>query len=87
MALPPELAPIAADPASSAILLDFDGTLAEIVSRPQLTAPAPGAAEAVAELAGVLLAPDKLSAAGIGPSRKRFLDAVRRVSPALPQAA
>ena len=40
--------------------------------------------DALAELAGVLLAPEKLSAAGIGPSRKRFLDAVRRVNPELP---
>jgi predicted Zn-dependent peptidase len=44
-------------------------------------------AKELAEIAQVVLAPDKLSAAGIGPSRKRFLDAVRRVSPALPQAA
>jgi predicted Zn-dependent peptidase len=39
--------------------------------------------EAVAELAGVLLSPDKLSAAGIGPREDRFLKAVERVSPAL----
>jgi predicted Zn-dependent peptidase len=39
--------------------------------------------DAVAELAGVLLAPEKLSAAGIGPSEERFRDAVRRVEPAL----
>jgi trehalose 6-phosphate phosphatase len=52
VALPPEMAPVAADPASSAVLLDFDGTLAEIVPRPELAAPAAGAAEAVAELAG-----------------------------------
>jgi predicted Zn-dependent peptidase len=45
-------------------------------------------AEAVAELAGVLLAPDKLSAAGIGPREERFLAAVERVNPALlPRAA
>jgi predicted Zn-dependent peptidase len=35
--------------------------------------------DAVAELAGVLLAPEKLSAAGIGPSEERFREAVRGV--------
>jgi predicted Zn-dependent peptidase len=44
-------------------------------------------AESVAELAGVLLTPDRLSAAGIGPSEERFLGAVERVSPALTAAA
>jgi predicted Zn-dependent peptidase len=39
--------------------------------------------EAVAELAGVLLSPERLSAAGIGPREDRFLRAVERVSPAL----
>ena len=39
--------------------------------------------DAVAELAGVLLAPDKLSAAGIGPGEERFREAVRRVKPEL----
>ncbi len=39
--------------------------------------------DAVAELAGVLLAPEKLSAAGIGPGEERFRDAVRRVKPEL----
>ena len=39
--------------------------------------------DAVAELAEVLLAPEKLSAAGIGPSEERFRDAVRRVKPEL----
>src|SRR6266536_649985 len=43
--------------------------------------------EALAELAGVLLAPEKLSAAGIGPSEKRFLAAVERVNPELAKAA
>ena len=43
--------------------------------------------EALAELAGVLLAPEKLSAAGIGPVEDRFLDAVERVNPALARAA
>jgi predicted Zn-dependent peptidase len=36
--------------------------------------------ESLAELAAVLLAPDRLSAAGIGPSEERFLDAVERVN-------
>jgi predicted Zn-dependent peptidase len=43
--------------------------------------------EAVAELAGVLLAPEKLSAAGIGPSEERFRDAVRRITAELPARA
>ena len=53
-------------------------------SRPRSTRSTP---EAVAELAGVLLAPDKLSAAGIGPSEERFRDAVRRITPELPARA
>ena len=44
-------------------------------------------ADEIAELAGMLLAADKLSAAGIGPSEERFVEAVERVNPALPQAA
>jgi predicted Zn-dependent peptidase len=44
-------------------------------------------ASGVAELAGVLLAPEQLSAAGIGPSEKRFLAAVERVHPGLPAQA
>jgi predicted Zn-dependent peptidase len=43
--------------------------------------------EALAELASLLLAPERLSAAGIGPSEDRFLAAVERVSPALTAAA
>jgi predicted Zn-dependent peptidase len=43
--------------------------------------------EALAELAGVLLAPEKLSAAGIGPEEERFLSAVERVNPGLAKAA
>jgi predicted Zn-dependent peptidase len=43
--------------------------------------------EALAELAGVLLAPERLSAAGIGPNEKRFLTAVERVNPGLAKAA
>jgi predicted Zn-dependent peptidase len=40
-------------------------------------------AEAVAELAAVLLAPERLSAACVGPSEDRFHDAVERINPAL----
>ena len=43
--------------------------------------------ESVAELATVLLAPEKLSASGIGPSEERFRDAVRRIKPELPARA
>jgi predicted Zn-dependent peptidase len=42
---------------------------------------------AVAELAAVLLEPSRLSAAGIGPSEERFLEAVDRVHPGLAAAA
>ena len=41
----------------------------------------------VAELASVLLAPGRLSAAGIGPSEERFANAVERIHPGLAQAA
>jgi predicted Zn-dependent peptidase len=41
----------------------------------------------VAELAGELLAPPRLSAAGIGPDESRFRDAVTRVNPALVDGA
>ncbi len=41
----------------------------------------------VAELAGALLAPDRLSVAGIGPDEGLFADAVRRVNPALTSQA
>ena len=51
-ALPPALRPLLEDSAHSAILLDFDGTLAEIVARPELAAPVDGAREAVAGLVG-----------------------------------
>ena len=44
-------------------------------------------ADAVAELAGLLLAPERLSAAGIGPSEERFLEALEGISPALARAA
>ncbi len=40
-------------------------------------------AEEVSELAGELLAPGRLSAAGIGPDEARFREAVERVNPAL----
>jgi predicted Zn-dependent peptidase len=44
-------------------------------------------AESVCELAAVLLEPERLSAAGIGPSEERFLEAVERVTPTLARAA
>ena len=44
-------------------------------------------ADAVAELAGVLLAPERLSAAGIGPDEDFFRQAVDRVNPGLPVRA
>jgi predicted Zn-dependent peptidase len=43
--------------------------------------------DAVAELAGVLLEPGRLSAAGIGPDESHFLRAVERVNPGLPGRA
>ena len=43
--------------------------------------------DALAELAEVLLAPEKLSAAGIGPREDRFLEAVEHVNPGLARAA
>lgn len=44
-------------------------------------------ADGVAGLAGMLLAPERLSAAAIGPSEERFLAATERVSPELAAAA
>jgi predicted Zn-dependent peptidase len=44
-------------------------------------------AESVCGLAAALLEPERLSAAGIGPSEERFLEAVERVTPALARAA
>jgi predicted Zn-dependent peptidase len=44
-------------------------------------------AEEVAELAAALLAPERLSVAGIGPDEARFADAVQRVNPALLEKA
>jgi predicted Zn-dependent peptidase len=59
-------------------------TNTEILSLPRIIAEIEAVTtEAVAELAGLLLAPDKLSAAGVGPREDRFLRAVERVSPAL----
>jgi len=55
-------------------LLSFERIIAEI--------DAVGADE-VAELAGVLLAPERLAAACVGPSEERFSEAVERVNPGL----
>jgi predicted Zn-dependent peptidase len=45
-------------------------------------------ADEVAELAGMLLAPEGLSVSGIGPTERAFRNAVRRINPAvLPRAA
>jgi predicted Zn-dependent peptidase len=44
-------------------------------------------AESVSSLAAALLEPDRLSAAGIGPSEERFLEAVENVTPTLARAA
>jgi predicted Zn-dependent peptidase len=44
-------------------------------------------ADLVAELATTLLAPERLSAAGIGPSEERFVEALDQVSPTLARAA
>ena len=43
--------------------------------------------DALAELAEVLLAPEKLSAAGIGPREELFLEAIEHVNPGLARAA
>jgi len=50
-ALPAILEPLVADPARTAVLVDFDGTLSEIVERPELAGPVEGAREAVAAAA------------------------------------
>jgi predicted Zn-dependent peptidase len=56
----------------------------EILSLPRIIAEIDAVGpEAISELAGVLLAEDRLSAAGIGPSEERFSGAVGRVSPTL----
>jgi trehalose 6-phosphate phosphatase len=43
-----------ADPAGALVALDFDGTLAPIVARPELAAPHPGARRALHDLAGLV---------------------------------
>ncbi|MFN2470044.1 MAG: M16 family metallopeptidase [Gaiellaceae bacterium] len=59
-------------------------TATEILSLPRIIAEIEAVTiEAVAELAGVLLAPERLSAAGIGPREDHFLAAVDRVAPSL----
>lgn len=45
------LAAVIADPARALVAVDFDGTLAPIVARPEDARPAPGAVEALAALA------------------------------------
>jgi predicted Zn-dependent peptidase len=55
-------------------LLSLDRILAEIEAVDH---------DAVSALAGVLLAPEKLSVAAIGPSEDRFVDAVARLAPGL----
>jgi predicted Zn-dependent peptidase len=55
-------------------LLGFDRIMAEI----EAVEP-----ESVAELAGLLLTPERLSASGIGPTEDRFRDAVARLNPGL----
>jgi predicted Zn-dependent peptidase len=59
-------------------LLTLDRVIAEI----DAVEPA-----ALAELAEVLLAPGRISAAGIGPSEERFAEAVERIHPGLAAAA
>lgn len=46
------LAAIRADPARAVVALDYDGTLAPIVERPEDAVPEPGAVDALVELAG-----------------------------------
>jgi predicted Zn-dependent peptidase len=55
-------------------LLSFDRIIAEIEAVE---------ADEVAELAGLLLAPEKLSVSGIGPSERVFRNAVRRINPSV----
>jgi predicted Zn-dependent peptidase len=63
---------------TDAELLSLDRIVAEI----DAVEPA-----SVAELAAALLAPDRLSAACIGPDEERFLEALGRITPDLAQAA
>ncbi len=59
-------------------------TNTEILSLPRIIAEVDAVTtEAVADLAGLLLAPERLSAAGIGPRQDRFMRAVERVTPTL----
>ena len=59
-------------------------TATEILSLPRVIAEVDAVTvEAVAELAAHLLAPERLSAAGVGPSEERFLAAVERAAPSL----
>jgi trehalose 6-phosphate phosphatase len=50
--VPDAVASLLADPGSALIALDFDGTLAPIVARPEDARPAPGAIDVLAQLAG-----------------------------------
>jgi predicted Zn-dependent peptidase len=59
-------------------LLSLDRLIAEIDAVDE---------DEVAELASVLLAPERLSAAGIGPDEARFTEAIAQVNPALVRAA
>jgi predicted Zn-dependent peptidase len=59
-------------------LLSFERIMAEIDAVPP---------EAVCGLAALLLAPENLSAAGIGPSEERFVEAVSHINPALADRA
>ncbi|MGI8420719.1 MAG: M16 family metallopeptidase, partial [Gaiellaceae bacterium] len=63
---------------TDAELLSFARTIAEIEAVD---------AEGVCELAALLLAPEQLSIAAIGPSEERFLEAAGRVYPGLVRAA
>ena len=51
MELPSPLRPLLADPSRSAVLTDFDGTLAPVVDDPELAVPLPGAVEVLHRLA------------------------------------
>lgn len=51
-ALTSAVAPLRADPASSVLLFDFDGTLSPIVDDPEAAAPVPGVVELLVELSG-----------------------------------
>ena len=59
---------------SDSELLTFERIIAEIDAVDE---------DALAELAGLLLAPDRLSASGVGPDEDRFRTAVRHANPSL----